>query len=132
MRVVADTSVWSLVLRRGQPPSDPHAAELARMLAQGERVVLLGIVLQEILQGIRDPAQFETVRSYLEDLPLLRLERRDYVAAAELWNACMAGGVQASSVYFQIAAACIEHDCALLSADQDFQHIARFCALQLL
>jgi predicted nucleic acid-binding protein len=64
--------------------------------------------------------------------PLLQLERDDYVAAAELRNLCRSKGVQASTIDFQIAAACVRHDCSLLTNDQDFRHIAQHCPLQLL
>ena len=132
MKVVVDTSVWSLALRRQSPSRNVYTDKLTALLKQGRPIVLLGVVLQEILQGIRDPADFEKVRQHLDVFPLLALTRDDYVAAAELRNSCRAQGVRASTMDFQIAAACIRNDCALLTADQDFEHMARFCTLQLL
>lgn len=132
MSVVVDTSVWSLVLRRGTPTSDPQVQKLTSILRQGQPVALLGVVLQEILQGIRDPSNFERVKQHLDAFPLLNLERQDYVLAAELGNLCRSRGVQASTVDFQIAAACIQNGFGLLTCDQDFRHIAEYSPLQIL
>lgn len=132
MSVIVDTSVWSLSLRRGSSSDDPQAAKLADMLRDGRPIHLLGIILQEVLQGIRNPSEFDELRTGLQAFPLLQLDRDDFAAAAELWNLCRSHGVQASTVDCQIAAACIRHDCALLTADKDFASIAGHCPLQLL
>ena len=87
--------------------------------------------MQEVLQGIRDPAQFARIIGYLKAVPLLPLRRQDYISAARLANLCRSKGVQVSVVNAQIACACIEHDCALLTCDNDFAHIANVCPLQL-
>ena len=132
MSVLVDTSVWSQVLRRGAPSEDPQAHKLIRLLEEGPGVVLIGVILQEILQGIRDEKQFARLREHLDSFPLLELEREDFVAAAELRNHCLARGVVANTVDIQIAAACLQHNCALLTCDSDFQHIASCCPLQLI
>lgn len=132
MSVIVDTSVWSHALRRGSKSTDPQAAKLAGILTQGQTVLLLGVVLQEVLQGIKSARDFDRLSSHLDAFALLPLEREDYVAAARLRNLCRAKGVQASTVDFQIAAACIGHDCALLTCDKDFELISRFCPLRLL
>ena len=132
MSLVVDTSVWSLALRRGSPSPDPQLVKLATALTQRQPIVLLGVILQEVLQGIRDESRFEALRSYLQAFPLLALDRADYVAAAQYWNLCKSNGVQVSTADIQIAAACIDHGCELLTCDQDFQHIAKHCPLRLL
>ena len=55
----------------------------------------------------------------------------DDVAAAGIHRACAQHGVSASTIDCQIAAAAIRCDCALLSADKDFERIARHCGLLL-
>jgi len=132
MSVIVDTSVWSLVLRRGTPSDDPRAVALTEMLRKGESIQLLGVILQEVLQGIRNPFDFDQLRQRLEAFPLLPLSRDDFIAAAELWNLCRSRGIQSTSVDCQIAAACLRHDCALLTSDQDFHCIAEYCPLQLI
>lgn len=50
---------------------------------------------------------------------------RDFETAAELCNLCITQGVQASHTDFLIAAAAMIRGHAVLSADLDFQNIAR-------
>lgn len=131
MNVVVDTSVWSAALRRGAPRDETRLHALTGLLNQG-RVVLLGVVLQEILQGIRDANRFQEIKERLDALPLIDLTREDYIEAASIWNTCRSNGVQASTVDCQIAAACARHNCSLLTADKDFESIARHYPLHLL
>lgn len=132
MSIIPDTSVWSRFLRRGVPSQDPQRRRLESLIEQGRPIVVLGAIIQEVLQGIRDPASFERLRVYLADFPMLELCREDYIAAARLVNTCRSRGIQVSTVDAQIAAACIEHDCDLLTCDQDFQYIATVSPLRLL
>jgi len=132
MTIIVDTSVWSCALRRRKPADDPQSEKLAIALKQAQPIALLGVILQEILQGIRDPKDFDKVKAHLVVLPLIALEREDFIAAAKLRNTCAAQGILASTMDFQIATACLRHDCALLTNDKDFQHIAQCCPLQLL
>ena len=132
MSIIVDTSVWSHALRRGAPSDDPQARKLAQLIEDGAGVVLLGVILQEILQGVRSPKMFAEIQEILESFPLLTLEREDFVAAAELGNRCLTRGVAASTVDIQIAAACLRHDCGLLTCDSDFTRIAACCPLRLL
>ena len=67
MRVLVDTSVWSLALRRGAPRHDA-ADELRRLVGAG-LAAIVGPIRQEVLSGIRDDAAFERLRDYLQASP---------------------------------------------------------------
>ena len=131
MRVLVDTSVWSLSLRKRGPTDHPTVGKLMTLLQADEDVVLTGLILQEILQAFRSHSTFRRVARSLEPFPLLDLERRDYIAAASLHRSCAARGVSVSTADCQIAIASIRHDCLLLSADRDFERIARLSDLRL-
>lgn len=132
MHLLVDTSAWSLLLRRRQVDAlDPVAGELRARLEAGDCIHLVGCVLQELLNGVKSAQQFDLLAEYLEPFPLIALERADYIEAARLKNLCRAKGVQAGTVDFLIAAACIRRNYPLLSADEDFEHIARHCDLVL-
>jgi hypothetical protein len=131
MRVLVDTSVWSLSLRKGGPADHPAVARLAALLMGEDDVFLTGLILQEILQAFRPDSLFRKVARHFEPFPLLELERRDFIAAAALHRSCAAKGVSVSTADCQIATAAIRHDCLLLTTDKDFQRIARFGPLRL-
>jgi hypothetical protein len=131
MRVLVDTSVWSLSLRRKGPADHPAVEKLTELLRNGEDIFLTGCILQEILQAFRSESTFRRVAHYFEPFPLLPFERADHVAAARMHRTCAQHGVSASTIDCQIAVAAIHHDCALLSADKDFERMALHCGLVL-
>ncbi len=61
----------------------------------------------------------------LDAFPLVPLTRQTFVLAAQMRTDCRRRGVQAGSVDFLIAAACVEAGFPLLAADEDFARIAR-------
>ena len=132
MKILVDTSVWSLALRRQGGTLDAKVTQLHDLIAGGQTIYLLGVILQEILQGIGNREQFHKLRQYLEPFPMIELLRNDYVFAAQLGSDCRHKGIQASTVDYLIAAAAIQHDCYLLTADKDFIFVASVSALKLL
>ncbi|HKB14734.1 MAG TPA: PIN domain nuclease, partial [Planctomycetota bacterium] len=115
----------------GGPPDPPGVRKLGAFLRGDGEVVLTGLILQEVLQGFREERAFRAVSLDLESIPLLRSSRADFVAAAALHRRCAASGVSASTADCQIASAAIRHRCRLLTADRDFERIARLSPLRL-
>ena len=131
MNILVDTSVWSLALRKNGPAEHPAVKKLATLLKRNEDIVLIGVVLQEILQAFRHESTFKKVARYLAPVALLPLGRNTFGAAATLHRKCAAHGVSATTIDCLIAAAAVEHQCGLLTADNDFAHIARHIKLEL-
>ncbi len=132
MKVLVDTSAWSLALRRKDGRDHPASKKLAALIEQGQDICITGCILQEVLQGFRKDAQFRKVLSLLEHVPMLSLARRDHVEAARLRRRCASRGIAGSTIDCQTAAAAIGHDCILLTADRDFERISRVGPLRLL
>ncbi len=134
MIVIVDTPVWSLVLQRR--PGQPNASEqnlskaLAELIQEG-RVEMLGPIRQELLSGIREEAQFEKIRRYLQAFQEPLLEVADYEEAARMSNQCRARGISGSAVDFLICAAAHRHGWAIFTTDQDFQNYATVLSLHL-
>ena len=131
MRVLVDTSVWSLALRKQGPADHPAVERLAQLLRDGEDIFLTGTILQEILQAFRVESTFRRMVRHFEPFPLLQVDRLDHVAAARLHRVCAQKGLGASTIDCQIAVAAIRHGCALLSTDRDFERMALHCKLVL-
>lgn len=131
MKVVVDTSVWSLALRRRVPVASSHV-ELLNDLIRDGRVVLPGIVRQELLSGIRHPLQLDRLRRQLRAFPDAPMEIADHETAAEYYNACMAAGVHGSAVDYLICAYATRREFHVLTADPDFQQYSRQIPIQLL
>jgi predicted nucleic acid-binding protein len=130
LNVLVDTSVWSIALRRDRPTPSREMEALRAAIERGD-VCLLGIVLQEVLQGFPSLDRTRRLVEHLSPFPLLPLHRGDYVYAAEIRNRCRAKGLAISTIDAQIAAAAINHRCVLLTLDRDFAAITRHFPLRL-
>lgn len=131
MNIVVDTSIWSLALRRKSKPA--HAAiELLRELIKEGRVVLLGVIRQEVLSGIRHCEQFEKLKDYLRAFPDLPLGVEDYELAAEYFNACRSHGIQGSNTDFLICAAAARREYQVLTVDKDFGAFIKYLPIKLI
>lgn len=131
MKVIVDTSVWSLALRRNNPVKDLMTAKFARVISAG-RVVLPGIVRQEILSGIRDQSAYVQLQNKLRAFPDFTLSVEDYETAAEFFNTCRRHGIQGANTDFLICAIAHRHDCLILTTDKDFDLFAQYIPVPLL
>lgn len=119
MRVLVDTCVWSLALRRGNAVDGPEVLEL-RELIRELRVQMIGPIRQELLSGIKDRIQFSQLRDHLRAFPDLELISHDYESAAEFYNLCRSKGVQGSNTDFLICAIAARLNIPILTTDADF------------
>ncbi len=134
MMILVDTPIWSLSLRRRPAALNPEqrglTAELAELIREGG-TVMLGVVRQEVLSGIRDPQQFERLRAYLrafDDTPFLT---SDYERAAAGYNLCRARGIQGSQVDFLVCAVAERLDVAIFTTDGDYAFYAQHLPIRL-
>ena len=119
MKVLVDTSVWSLALRRNLPADGAEVLELVELIRE-LRVQMIGPIRQEILSGIRSSAQFSTLRDHLRAFPDLELSIRDYETAAEFYILCRSKGVQGSNIDFLICAIAARVKIPVFTTDADF------------
>jgi predicted nucleic acid-binding protein len=124
MKVLVDTSVWSLALRRKRQRTPSEAEEL-RNLISDRRVQIIGPIRQELLSGIRDEAQCDVLERHLAAFPDLPITTDDYITAAQFFNRCRAKGVQGSNTDFLICAVAVRNRFAIFTTDKDFQQFAK-------
>jgi len=121
--IVLDTSVVSAVLRRRRrgEREEGLAARLSELLDSEVPVALPGIVLQEVLSGIADRAQYQRVLGAIrESFPILLATEADHLRAAALVNAASSRGLAVSTPDALIAAQSLNHRAALFTTDTDF------------
>lgn len=125
MRVLVDTSIWSLALRRSGAIQNPEVEELKRLI--GLHVVeIIGPIRQEILSGVRAESQFNQLESQLAVFPDLPLHSEDFATAAKMFNVCRSKGIQGSNTDFLICAVAVRHDFAVFTTDADFRLFAKY------
>jgi hypothetical protein len=126
--VIVDTSVW-VGFFAGR--SNPRVRILESLLARGEDIGLCGVILAEVLQGIRDDREYRKTRTYFDDLLFLPMTRDTFVQAAEIYRSLRRRGVTVRKpVDCMIASVAIENNAPLLHNDHDFDPIAKYCGLR--
>ena len=124
MKVLVDTSVWSLALRRRGGADRPEAVELRSLIDEG-RVAMIGLIRQELLSGVRTHAAFEQLRDHLRPFSDESLETGDFERAAEHFNTCRARGLQGSNADFLICAVAERRGVPIFTTDADFVRFAK-------
>jgi predicted nucleic acid-binding protein len=130
VKVLVDTSVWSLALRRRAVLDHPAVQELRSLIDEG-RVAIIGPIRQELLSGIRTAASFGQLRNQLQAFADEPLGTADYERAAEHFNACRAEGVQGSNTDFLICAIAERCGLPILTTDGDFVRFAKVLPISL-
>lgn len=130
MRVIIDTSVWSLALRRNDPEENEYVFELKELIKE-VRVQLIGPVRQEILNGIKSKKQFNLLKEHLRGFEGPEIEIEDYELAAEFFNTARKNGIQASNTDFLMCAISKRHKMPILTTDKDFLHFQAVLPIEL-
>ena len=130
MKVLVDTCIWSLSLRRKKVADDPYVRELEKLIEE-YRVQMLGPIRQEILSGIRAQEQFEKLQMHLRAFPDLPMVARDYERAAEFFNRCRRQGIQGSNTDFLLCAISEGYEMSIFTFDGDFELFAGCLPIEL-
>jgi predicted nucleic acid-binding protein len=130
MKVLVDTSVWSLALRRRARLEAPEVQELRSLIDEG-RVAMIGPIRQELLSGIRTAESFSQLRHHLRPFADESFSTADFERAAEHFNTCRSRGVQGSSTDFLICAVAERRNLPILTTDADFVRYANVLPITL-
>jgi predicted nucleic acid-binding protein len=126
--ILADTSAWIEFLRG---TGSALGVRLRELLISDE-VATTDAVVMEVLTGARDAADHERLRRLLWRCDFVATEGpRDYESAAEISLACRQAGERIRwLIDCLIASVAIRSDVPILTADADFDTIARHTPLQ--
>lgn len=130
MMVLVDTSVW-IDFFRGRDSG--QVLKLEKLLEESEDICTCGVILTEVLQGIRDDSDYARTLSRFNSLLYLEMRKRTFIKAAQLYRSLRRRGLTVSKpMDCVIAAVAMEHNVALLHHDKDFEPIAKHCGLKIL
>jgi predicted nucleic acid-binding protein len=122
--IVIDTSVLSLVFRRSSVAADTAVRRAYRkLISAAEPVGVPGIVVQELLSGVRSAKQFDELLYVLLGFDVLLAGVNHHVEAAQLVNRSRQRGIACSTPDALIAALVIAENGELFTTDDDFQRL---------
>jgi predicted nucleic acid-binding protein len=119
MKVIVDSSVWSLALRRSKEVDNKYVKEFEELIKE-VRAQLIGPVRQEILNGIKSEKQYKILKKHLRAFRDLAIETEDYELAAEYFNTARENGIQGSNTDFLLCAVSTRHRMPIFTTDKDF------------
>ncbi len=130
MMVMVDTTVW-IDFFSGKPQQ--HVKILENLIAERHDVCICGIILTEILQGIREDTAYKKTKQLLENLIFLPMQYSSFILSAEIYRKLRRKGITIrKTVDCMIAAVAIENDIALVHNDRDFIPIEKHFGLKIL
>jgi len=130
MKIIVDTCVWSLALRRNESKSSNLVDELSELISE-VRVQLIGPIRQELLSGIKSKTQFNKLKKHLSAFPDLALLASDFELAAEFFNLARSKGIQGSNTDFIICSLAYTHKMSIFTTDKDFESYASVLPIKL-
>ena len=125
--ILVDTSVWIdfFCISPGRAGD-----ELRRMIDEAEPFALTGVIVTEILQGLRrDVHRIERFLSLWELLEPCGFST--YREASAISRLARSKGISLTTIDTLIAAIALEHRAILFSLDKDFSRVARITPLRL-
>jgi predicted nucleic acid-binding protein len=118
-RIIADTSVWMEFFRHDNSSISGHLKYLLR----SGKVALVGMVLAEILQGLRAPREGDLVRNSLESLPFIEIGIAVWRQAGEISASLRRKGLTIPLSDIIIASAAMTGGHKVYTTDPHFEKI---------
>jgi predicted nucleic acid-binding protein len=117
--VLIDTSVWVEYLRG----NNKEIVESVKGLIRTRRAVLCGIVLSELLTGVRTKKSRDTLKETLDALDYAEVSKETWILAGEMANGLKRQGISVPLSDLILAALSIENDSELYTLDSHFDRI---------
>ena len=128
MMVLIDTTVWIDFFSANL---NPHVKTLEKLIIDREDICVCGVVLTEVLQGIRDDSEFKKTQSLFFNLIFLPMPYSVYLRSAEIYRTLRRKGITIrKSVDCMIAAVALEYEIPILHNDKDFLPIEKHFGLR--
>ncbi len=132
MKVIVDTSIWSEALRRDTKNSKIESIRNEiRELIDESRIIVLGVILQELLSGIKNKTQFIELKNHFEAFDIEKLKKEYFITAADFYNQCRQKGIQGSHIDFYICAVAFVNNWLLYTNNKDFNNYAKIIKIKL-
>lgn len=125
---LVDTTVWIDFFKGAETP---QAKILELLIAEAQDICVCGMVVTEVLQGIRHDIQYRQIKSQFDCLLFLPMNEPMYVQSANIYRSLRKRGITIRKpIDCMIASVAITHGVPLLHSDRDFDPIEKYCGLK--
>ena len=127
--IIVDTSIWIDYFNNVVN----EQTNTADKFLESKSVFILPVILQEILQGIREEKKFHSIKDLLLYLNFFQVDTiKCAIDAASIFRFLKTKGITVRKPNdCLIAAVCIENKISLLHNDKDFDKIAKHTSLKI-
>ena len=130
MLILVDTTVW-IDFFAGRSAS--HVKILEHIIETKEDICICGIILTEVLQGIKEENEFKKTRDIFTSLLFLPMSYEIFLRAVEIYRGLRQKGITIrKSMDCVIASVAIELNIPLLHNDKEFRPIESHFGLKVL
>ena len=121
--VLVDTSVW-IDFFKSKDTAQVEKLKLA--ISTNQDIAICGVILTEVLQGIRNNKEHDLVEEIFESLMYLEMDRDIYLEASNIYRTLRKEGITIRKpIDCMIAAVALNNDIPLIHNDKDFYPIEK-------
>ncbi len=121
MKVIIDTSVWVEYFNS----KNQEIVTKVKSLIENERTVLCGIILSELIAGIRRQKDEHIIIDALDALPYIETSRQSWILAGRIARELSEKGNKIPLTDLIVAAIAIENDCEIFTFDTHFDLVTK-------
>ncbi|NQU65192.1 MAG: PIN domain nuclease [SAR324 cluster bacterium] len=127
--ILVDTTIW-IDLFNGRETT--RINKLEDLIGARADLCTCGVILTEVLQGIRNETEFQRTMKVLLNLLYLPMNQSTYIQAANIYRKLRTEGITIRKpIDCMIASVCLENEVTLIHNDKDFTFIAQCFPLQM-
>jgi predicted nucleic acid-binding protein len=126
--IIVDTSVWIDFFKSRDTE---QVALLKSAINDAEDICICGVILTEVLQGIRNDKEYELVKDMFQSLTHLPMLNDVFLKSARIYRSLRKHGITIRKpIDCMIASVAIINDIPLLHNDKDFVPIEKYHGLR--
>ena len=125
-KIIIDTSIWIEYFK-----NNPDIVGFVEEHLLEDTVYLVGIIVSELIQGIKNEKEREMICSNLDAINFIDMKFEDWIKTGDLSSMLRRSGLTIPLTDIAIAAAAIGNNLMLVTRDKHFKQVPGLCLMEL-
>lgn len=125
-KILVDTCIWIEYFK-----NNPDVVDFIEKHLLEDTVCLVGIIVSELIQGIKNERERKMIRSNLDAINYIDMKFEDWIKTGDLSNTLRKNGLTLPLTDISIAATAIENNLMLVTRDKHFKQVPGLCMMNL-